>query len=685
MRLRADASGFKSDAARGIDSAVGPVAARSGKKAGKSFMGGFGPAVAAGAAAATVGLVKGLARFVGDARESARVGKLTAQIIKSTGGAAKVTAAQVDALATSISNKTGRDDEAIQSGANLLLTFKNVRNEVGRGNDIFNQATASAVDLAAAGFGSIESASKMLGKALNDPIKGMAALGRAGVTFTAAQEKQIKALVKAGDVLGAQRLILAEVQSQVGGAAAATATAGDKMRVAFSNLGEKIGTALLPYLDRASEYMTAKLLPAIDRALPTLAGLGRAAVTVGTSLGPTATVILNLAGSLAKMVAAAPPGVVTGVAVALLTLATGIRAVGLATAIAGSATKIAAVATNPWALALAAASVGIGIIAGKSAAAKIEVAGLTEAIKADSLALGENTRGQVVNALQKAGVLAAANRLGISLKTVTDAALGDANAQRAVADAMDAVEKKTDALLEAQKRKGTIDTTIHANQQRQYDDFKKVNGAIDSQSAAVRKAQAAAANHAAAMGQSSLAQRQAGAAAKAHAVQVAGLSAKIAALKSKTVKVAATGAAGSAAEVARLRAQIAALQGKVITIRTNRVDTIIETNRLHRARGGPIPMIPGASRNRDSVPLMGMPGEFMIDKYGSNFADAFRFFGAKGMHAGGPVTGTATGGVGGIGDMIRDALAGMTWDLRIDPQGLATVVARGQRANDRRG
>ena len=36
---------------------------------------------------------------------------------------------------------SGVDDEAIKSGQNLLLTFKDVKNEAGKGNDVFNQAT----------------------------------------------------------------------------------------------------------------------------------------------------------------------------------------------------------------------------------------------------------------------------------------------------------------------------------------------------------------------------------------------------------------------------------------------------------------------------------------------------------------------------------------------------------------
>ena len=155
----------------------------SGKKVGSNLSSGVSGALkAAGGLLAAAGVGGFLRDSIAGARESNKVAAVTANAIKVTGGAAKVTARQVGDLAAAISAKTGVDDEAIQSGANLLLTFKNVRNEVGAGNDIFSQATASAQDLAAAGFGSADSAAKMLGKALNDPIKGMSALGRAGAT-----------------------------------------------------------------------------------------------------------------------------------------------------------------------------------------------------------------------------------------------------------------------------------------------------------------------------------------------------------------------------------------------------------------------------------------------------------------------------------------------------------------------
>lgn len=257
------AKGFGSALNSQVGSASTVAGSTGGKKAGTSFVGGFkgavGPALAV---VATAGIIKGLKGAIAEAREAQKVGALTAQVIKSTGGAANVTAKQVEQLSTAISNNVGVDDELIQKGANLLLTFKNVRNEVGAGNAIFNRATQAAVNLSAAGFGSIESASKMLGKALNDPVKGMTALGRAGVTFSASQQKAIKAMVKSGDLLGAQKIILGEVQTQVGGAARASVTAGEKMKVAWANAKESLGTALLPAIDQLQNAITTKIIPA---------------------------------------------------------------------------------------------------------------------------------------------------------------------------------------------------------------------------------------------------------------------------------------------------------------------------------------------------------------------------------------------------------------------------------------
>lgn len=243
-----------------------------GKKAGDGFASGFRSSVGKmvgglGGLFAAVKIGDFFGGFVQGARDARAVGNVTSQIIASTGSAANVTAEQVTALAESMSLKNGIDDEIIQKGANLLLTFKNVRNEAGEGANIFDRATQAAADLSAAGFGSVESASTMLGKALNDPLKGISALGRAGVTFTEQQKEQIKILAESGDMLGAQRIILDEVAGQVGGAAEAAADPIDRLKSAGRVLAGQFEGPVLAAVDKFSGFMTGTLVPGVEAAV----------------------------------------------------------------------------------------------------------------------------------------------------------------------------------------------------------------------------------------------------------------------------------------------------------------------------------------------------------------------------------------------------------------------------------
>ena len=238
----------------------------------------------------------GLAAKIGfdELSEGQEVAAQTNAALKSTGGIANVTAKHVDELAQAQSRLTGIDDELVQAGENLLLTFKNVRNEVGRGNDVFDRATKSALDLSRAGFGSVQSASKMLGKALNDPIKGMTALSRAGVTFSEAQKKTIKQLVETGHALDAQKLILREVESQVGGSAKAW---GDtlpgklaKAQNAFKEMAANLTASLVPALtslanivSRASAFMS-EHQTLVKALVLSIAGLAGAVLAVNIGL-----------------------------------------------------------------------------------------------------------------------------------------------------------------------------------------------------------------------------------------------------------------------------------------------------------------------------------------------------------------------------------------------------------------
>lgn len=189
-----------------------------------------------------------------EAAESAQVMAQTGAVLKSTGGAAKVTAKQVESLAGSLSQLSGVDDEAIQAGENLLLTFTKVRNEAGRGNNVFNQATKATLNLSVAMGKDMSSSAILVGKALNDPIRGMSAMSRAGIQFTDAQKKTVTALVESGNAMGAQKIILAELETQFGGSAKA---AGEtlpgqlaKAKNAFAEVSGEIVSAALPSITK---------------------------------------------------------------------------------------------------------------------------------------------------------------------------------------------------------------------------------------------------------------------------------------------------------------------------------------------------------------------------------------------------------------------------------------------------
>lgn len=202
-----------------------------------------------GAAGGLVALGYAGTKFVKAATETEKVGRQTNAVLKSTGGAANVSAKQVDALSTAISRKSGIDDEAIKSGENLLLTFTNIRNETGKGNAIFSRATQTITDMSVALGQDMKSSAIQVGKALNDPVKGITALQRVGVSFTAGQKDQIKTLAETGHRLEAQRLILRELNKEFGGSAAAQAQPLDRLKVSVGNLSESIGGALKPAVD----------------------------------------------------------------------------------------------------------------------------------------------------------------------------------------------------------------------------------------------------------------------------------------------------------------------------------------------------------------------------------------------------------------------------------------------------
>jgi lambda family phage tail tape measure protein len=164
--------------------------------------------------------------------QEAAVAQLEATIV-STGGAAGVTTAEMVALAGSLQNVTTFGDEVIISAQSQLLTFTKL------GKDVIPDATEALLDLATKMGGDLKGATVQLGKALNDPVEGISALTRVGVTFTDEQKSVIKALVQTGDVAGAQKIILAELSVEFGGSArAARDTLGGALKSLQNSFGD---------------------------------------------------------------------------------------------------------------------------------------------------------------------------------------------------------------------------------------------------------------------------------------------------------------------------------------------------------------------------------------------------------------------------------------------------------------
>lgn len=176
---------------------------------------------------ATVAMSKAIA----EAEKFETSGLKVAAVLKATGNASGLTAEQIRNLSSEIALATLASVEGVEAAATKLLTFRTVQGET------FEQALRLSQDLAEVGFGSVETAAVQLGKALEDPEQGLAALRRVGVSFSAQQKQVIKDLVDAGKTAEAQKIILAALEQQVGGAGGAAAGG---LSGAYDTLGQRV-------------------------------------------------------------------------------------------------------------------------------------------------------------------------------------------------------------------------------------------------------------------------------------------------------------------------------------------------------------------------------------------------------------------------------------------------------------
>ena len=136
------------------------------------------------------------------------------QTMKTMGGSVGVSTKELNEMAETMNKNTVFTQANIVSAQAMMLTFGNVKGK------IFDEGMQSAGDYAQKFFkGDLLEASKSLGIALDDPIKGMSRLHRTGVSFTEQQKEQIKNLQEAGKLTEAQEIILKEIKRETGGQA----------------------------------------------------------------------------------------------------------------------------------------------------------------------------------------------------------------------------------------------------------------------------------------------------------------------------------------------------------------------------------------------------------------------------------------------------------------------------------
>lgn len=188
---------------------------------------------AAAASLATIGAGAVFGKMVQGAKDAEAAMAQVNAAIKSTGGAAGVTAKQIAAMSTEIKRMTGIDDDLVNSMSSVLLTFTKV------GKDVFPQATKAIIDMSTRLGTDLNSSAIQVGKALQDPIKGVTALSKAGVSFSESQKAVIKNLTETGQVAKAQAIILKELETEFGGsAAAARDTLGGALKALQQNIDD---------------------------------------------------------------------------------------------------------------------------------------------------------------------------------------------------------------------------------------------------------------------------------------------------------------------------------------------------------------------------------------------------------------------------------------------------------------
>ena len=232
-----------------------------------------------------------------------------AAVLKSTGEAAGYSQVQLNEMADSLSKSSTESAGNINKAQTALLAFTGI---VG---DEYPRALQAAADMSARTGMQIDAAAETIGRALDVPSQGMAALSRQGFRFTDAQKEIVKHLEETGRAADAQGIILDALEESYGGAAqAARDTLGGALaalRNEFDNL--LTGPESTPELTAAINELTNTLAdPRIKQAFGVIvAGVVNVTAAIAKALPEIVGFTTWAAEELAHIRVGAHPGDIT--------------------------------------------------------------------------------------------------------------------------------------------------------------------------------------------------------------------------------------------------------------------------------------------------------------------------------------------------------------------------------------
>lgn len=274
---------------------------------------GVGKAAAITAGASGLGLlIVAVKRGFDEFAEGQKVTAQTNAVLKSTGGVAGVTAKQVERLAQQVSAYSGVDDEAVQATENLILGFKGIRNEAGKGRDVFDRLTKVVIDYSVRTGKDAKGAALLFSKALQEIAQRQIPKTIRGVGKLSDElQKEIAAHIKAGDVAGAQSVLLTRLEKSYGGAARAaggTLTGSlNKLKNSFDNLAAIVVGAAAPALtnfaDAAAKWLSdsknqARVQRDVEKAVRLFSSAMEALVAVVRTVAPPIQAVVRALGGL---------------------------------------------------------------------------------------------------------------------------------------------------------------------------------------------------------------------------------------------------------------------------------------------------------------------------------------------------------------------------------------------------